>query len=224
LTRSLLIVRPEPGASATAERAASLGMKPIIMPFFAAHALAWTPPPANDFDAVMLTSANAARLGGPALARYHALPLFAVGDATAIAAGHAGFVHIITGMADANALVSRAASDGFYRLLHLCGHTHVTLHPLGCAITAIPVYEAAATDTIALPAGPFIALVHSPRAAARLAELAGDRSAIDLVAISRAARTAAGDGWHSVSTAAVPTDAAMLAIAARLCDSGGEGR
>jgi uroporphyrinogen-III synthase len=222
--RPLLILRPEPGASATAERAALLGMTPIVMPLFTTHAIPWTPPPAQGFDAVMLTSANAARFGGPALADYRALPLLAVGDATAAAALAAGFTNVIAGADDADALVSRAASEGLIRLLHLCGHTHTKLASSGCTITAIPVYEAALAAVSALPSGPLVALAHSPRAAARLAELVVDRSMIDLVTISTAAGVAAGDGWHSLSTAPTPTDAAMLAIAARVCETDGQGK
>ena len=64
--------------------------------------------------------------------------------------------------------------------------------------------------------------VHSPRAGRRLAELvdqAGiDRATIRIAAISEAAAAAAGDGWAIREAAETPDEAALLALAARLCD------
>ena len=64
MTNEVLILRPEPGAGRTAERARKLGLVPVVAPLFAIRALPWTPPDAAGFDAVMLTSANAAREAG----------------------------------------------------------------------------------------------------------------------------------------------------------------
>jgi uroporphyrinogen-III synthase len=63
-----------------------------------------------------------------------------------------------------------------------------------------------------------VALIHSPRAGHRFAELAKDRSTIAIAAISEAAAAAAGDGWQSVAAAGQPSDEALLALAARLCN------
>jgi uroporphyrinogen-III synthase len=52
------------------------------------------------FDAVMLTSANAARLAGDAMASFTALPCYAVGEASAAAAADAGFADIRVGPSD----------------------------------------------------------------------------------------------------------------------------
>ena len=41
------------------------------------------PPPAGDYDALFVTSANAVRQAGKAVKAYHGLPAYAVGDATA---------------------------------------------------------------------------------------------------------------------------------------------
>jgi uroporphyrinogen-III synthase len=82
VTRPVLVLRPEPEAQATAARAEVMGMTAVACPLFGGVPVPWTPPD-GEFDAVMLTSANAIRFGGPHLAAYRSLPLYAVGAATA---------------------------------------------------------------------------------------------------------------------------------------------
>ena len=57
----ILVLRPQPGADETAARARALGLELVVAPLFAVAPLAWTPPDPAGFDAVMLTSASAAR-------------------------------------------------------------------------------------------------------------------------------------------------------------------
>ena len=64
-----------------------------------------------------------------------------------------------------------------------------------------------------------VALIHSPRAGRRFAELVENRGSIAIAAISRAAAEAAGAGWECVEAADQPTDDALLALAARLCNN-----
>ncbi len=219
----LLILRPMPGALATLERAAALGLDAQTMPLFQIRALDWVAPDPRDFDAVLVTSANAIREGGAQLGLYQSLPLFAVGDASALAAREAGFAPVTAGSDDGAALVKTAVAAGYRRLLHLCGHVHKALATDGADITSVAVYSADAIDPApALPiSAPMVALAHSPRAAARLAAIAPDRSMIHLVTISEAAAAAAGTGWRSLQAAPLPTEGAMLAIAADLCQQGG---
>lgn len=221
MTATLLILRPQPGAGATAARAAALGFGSAVAPLFVAEPIAWPAPDPARFDAVMMTSANAARLGGDALAAYRALPLYAVGAATAAAARDAGFGDIRTGDRDAAALVEEARRDGITRLLHLAGADHIALD----APSVIRIIVYAAIERPDPLAGvtiddDMIALLHSPRAAARLAALLPrtTRARLRIAAISPAAARAAGDGWRAVEIADVPTDPALLAAAARLCD------
>ncbi|MGD9811804.1 MAG: uroporphyrinogen-III synthase, partial [Sphingobium sp.] len=61
---TVLILRPQPGADATAGRAKELGLEPSIYSLFATEPLAWTAPDPAGFDAVLLTSANTLRHGG----------------------------------------------------------------------------------------------------------------------------------------------------------------
>jgi len=63
-----------------------------------------------------------------------------------------------------------------------------------------------------------VALIHSPRAGRRFAEVAGDRSEIRIAAISTAAADAVGLGWKAVAVADQPSDEGLLALAARLCN------
>jgi uroporphyrinogen-III synthase len=211
--KPLIILRPEPGASRSAARAEALGLKPRLMPLFVVVPVEWTAPDPADYDGLILTSANAVRYGGEELQKLKALPVYAVGEATAALAREAGFDVIHIG--DGGSAGMRLPSDK--RLLHLTGHNHVEL---GTAAT-IPTYDARAVDpppNMAGVAGCVIA-VHSPRAGRKLAKLVADRSGIVIAAISEAAADACGSGWQSVHAASEPNDAALLALAARLCES-----
>ena len=222
----VLILRPRPGADATAARAAALGLDATVAPLFTVAALPWDAPAPGDHDALMLTSANAARLGGAQLAAFHALPVFAVGEATAVAAREAGFDDVRAGDADAVALLDRIAAAGFRHVLHLSGREYRDAGHPALTIDRVAVYAAdpmaeLPTQAMAALADGAVALLHSPRAAARFAALAGDRAAIRIAAISPVAAAAAGDGWACVAVADRPDDAALLAAAARLCDQAG---
>ena len=206
----VLIVRPAPDNSVTASRVAALGHEPIIVPLFDVVAQAWDAPDPSGFDAVAMTSVNAARFAGSALARYTHLPLFAVGEATAVAAAIAGFERIETGAGDADALAKRLSG----RVLHLAGADHRALQAKADVVTRV-VYAA-----IEAPVGPLpdadCALVHSPRAGAALAARVVHREPLDIVAISAAAASACGVGWRSVQVAAEPREDTMLACLAKL--------
>ena len=227
----LIVLRPEPGATATAGRARTLGLDPVVASLFAVEPLAWDPPDPARFDALMMTSANAARHAGPWLRLYAHLPAFAVGPETAVAMVKAGLSAPAVGDGDADALLSRIRADGFGHVLHPCGE-HRNSPRIGEArVTPVPVYAARAADALGPAAidaarDGAVALLHSPRAAALFATLADaaglDRGSVAIVAISGAAARAAGGGWRSVSAAPVPRDADMLAIARGLCQNGGQ--
>jgi uroporphyrinogen-III synthase len=63
-------------------------------------------------------------------------------------------------------------------------------------------------------------MIHSPRAGARFAQVARNRSALAIAAISAAAAAAAGEGWAAKAVASAPRDSALLELAARLCNHG----
>ncbi|WP_129792081.1 uroporphyrinogen-III synthase [Sphingosinicella sp. CPCC 101087] len=228
MSRELLIIRPQPGASQTAERARTLGLVPIVAPLFAFRPIAWQPPDPASFDAMMLTSANAVRHGGDALAAYVDLPCYAVGEATAKAARAAGFENVHTGPADAAALLDLMAANGVTTALHLAGLDRLELAHPALRVHAVAIYSADALDGLSAAAEAALArgalvLIHSPRAAALLSTLVGRlRARTRIAAISADAAEAAGPGWAAVSIAHRPRDEALLELAAKLCQNGGE--
>lgn len=208
----VLIIRPEPGNAATAAAVRAMGLEPVAVPLFEIAPLSWDAPDPDRFTAIAMTSANAARHGGAALERYRHLPVFAVGEATAIAARAAGFASI--GMAgDAEALGKTLSG----RILHLAGADYRPIST-DAQLTVRSVYAAMPIDPVR-PLDADIALVHSARAGERLAALVHDRRALKIVAISRRAAQACGAGWHQVSVAFTPHDDAMLECLARLCEA-----
>jgi uroporphyrinogen-III synthase len=213
--KRLVVLRPEPGASVSEARAKALGIDPILCPLFAVEPLAWDSPDPARYDALLLTSANALRHGGPGLAALAALPVVAVGEATAEAARAAGFAVTEVGTGGVDALL--AALQDQPRLLHLAGADHAKA-AASHRVHVVPIYCAVPIPAPPLPdlAGAVVA-VHSARAGARLAELARDRSKTVIAAISATAAAACGTGWAALEAADHPNDGALLALAARLC-------
>jgi uroporphyrinogen-III synthase len=215
---AVVVVRPEPGHGATIAALHAAGLDAMSLPLFAAHAVEWTPPEPETFDALLFTSAQGVRLAGSALDPLRHKPVIAVGPATAAAAREAGLSVVLTGTQDAASVVAQARLEGYARLLHLAGRDRVETG----AMTRI-VYAAdpvgIAPDAIAALAGQIV-LLHSARAAARLAELVEQaglpRAAVALVAISAKTAAAAGPGWQAVVIATAPRDDAMVAAARAL--------
>jgi uroporphyrinogen-III synthase len=219
----LLIIRPEPGASATAERTREAGLQPILLPFFEVQAVAWEWPDPAGYDALLLTSANAVRFGGAALESLRALPVHAVGERTAEAARAARLNVETVGTSDAAAAVKAASDMGHRRLLWLAGADHRPIKmprnmPKALKVTTVIGY-ASGPKTLTADVAPIIAsadavALHSPRAAAEfakaVAEFGLDRSSITLAAFSPTIAEAAGDGWHAVAVAERPADIALL--------------
>lgn len=217
MTAPIIILRPEPGASATAARVAASGLTPVILPLFAVEPVVWVLPDPGAIDALLLTSANAVRMAGPQLDRLSAMPAWCVGQATAAAARTAGLTVARIGTTDAQTLID-SSPDGGQSLLWLAGEDRRAIAiPSGFTVTTVTTYRAVPT-TIDLSClrQDAIVLVHSARAAARLAALAPDRSRLHLVAISQPVARAAGDGWRGLNIAAAPDDADMVAIARQL--------
>jgi uroporphyrinogen-III synthase len=221
--KPLLILRPEPGAGATAARATALGLTPIVRSLFRIASREWDAPDPANHDALVLTSANAVRYAGPQLTNYAHLPVFTVGSATAKAARAAGFADINTGSHNAASLFKTLEKRGFKRPLHLAGEDRTPYPDLFFDIVTRVVY---ASDPVTpdLPDEPCVALLHSARAAQRFAELCPSPVDTDIVAISAEVAAAAGSGWASITTAVAPNDDDMLALAARLCKSTGDGQ
>lgn len=221
--RSIIILRPEPGASQTEARAQRLGLDTRRCPLFEARAIAWDAPPPDGFDALLLTSAQTARLAGPQLARYRALPAYAVGRATAQALEAQGFSHVIAGDQDGSAVAAEIAAGGHRRVLHLGGRTVAPLEAGPLSLHHVAVYEMVGGAEVNLSSvlePGAILLIHSPRAGERIAARIPPerRPLFHLVAISRNALDACGQGWASGEAPDRPDDESMLALAARLCE------
>ena len=215
--RRVIVLRPEPGASETVARARQLGLDAVAIPLFAIEPLPWTAPK-DSFDGLLLTSANAVRAAGDGLAALRALPVYAVGEATGAAAVAAGLQVAVAGSSGVDALL--ASIDLELKLLHLCGEDRAIAIGARQSITAVPVYRAIQLDNPDLRAlVGNVVLVHSPRAGRRLAELVTNRGTTIVVAISKSAAAAARVGWKRTAIADQPSDQALLALAARLCNN-----
>ena len=217
----VLVLRPQPGADETAARARALGLEPLVAPLFTVKPLAWTAPDPADFDAVMLTSASAARQAAEGLKPFLRLPCYAVGEATAAAAREAGFADVHVGPDDGSSLLLMMAEEEVRAVLHPCGRDHLALDLPGVAITRIPVYAAEAAESLPGEAEGLLALLHSPRAASLFAGLVEDKSRVRIAAISARTARAAGEGWQGVAIAPRPRDVALLELAVQLCQNAG---
>ncbi|MES2443535.1 MAG: uroporphyrinogen-III synthase [Pseudomonadota bacterium] len=215
MSRPIAVLRPEPGNRVTAAVIESAGRTAIRLPLFEARPMAWEAPDPADFDALIITSANAMRHGGKGLAQLRDLPVHAVGEATAEAARRAGFRVAAMGSTGSAELIALAEAAGVRRALHLAGRER-TVEPGGIVVAVVTVY---ATEPIAVSGaavrrlGGSVVLVQSARTGERFAEIvdaAGiDRATIALVAIGRRAAAAAGTGWETVL---VPPDFAGTAL------------
>jgi uroporphyrinogen-III synthase len=216
MTRPLLVLRPQPGADATEARVRARGLTAVVAPLFRIAPREWLPAD-RPFDALLITSANAARALDLRLDR--STPVYAVGAATAEAVRATGFDRVTAGRGNVAQTVRRAAADGVRSLLHLTGVDRTGFDPDGVAIEVRAVYaaepcepEPAFAEALRAEA---VALLHSARAARRFRELAGTGHRI--AAISPAVLAAAGPGWADAVVPDRPTDDALLAAAARLC-------
>ena len=215
MTGQVAVLRPEPGNARTVARAEAMGLSAMRLPLFAYRALAWEAPEPSRFDALLLTSAAAPRLAGKAIARLRALPVVAVGPATATAAAHIGLSVAAEGSGGVDAALAIARARGFRRLLHLTGRDRVPDH---AGVTAVAVYASVLLPVTIPPLDGVVALLHSARAAARFAELMAPerRAAVALAAISDAVLAAAGPGWARAAAAPSPSDDALLRLARSL--------
>lgn len=219
--RRLFVFRPEPAARHTIRTAKGLGLDAVSIPLFELEAIEWAAPDPAGFDAILLTSANTVRMAGEGLFGLRALPVHAVGEGTAVAARVAGLGVATVGNGGIDQLLADVPAG--VRLLHLCGEDRREPSVGDHLITRLPVYRAKekadvpGLETLKGQA----AVLHSPRASRRLAELVPPpvRATVRIATISEATAEAAGEGWQEVRTAEVPRDTELLALAARLCEN-----
>ena len=222
MSADLVIIRPAPGAGRTARAARANGLTPIVHSLFEAKPLRWEPPDPALYDALIVSSATALRLGGPALTALQTLPVHAVGAATASAARALGFNVAMVGDAGIETLAHELARPTPQRFLRLAGRQHIELVEPGMLIDTAIVY---AVDPVPMPPalrerlakGAVTVALHSPRAARHFAaecdRLGLGRKDIALAALSENVADAAGGGWRHVATADAPEDARLLSAA-----------
>jgi len=227
--RGVLVTRPEPGARDTAERLRAAGFVPVLAPALCIRPVAADLGDLAGVQAVVLPSGNAL----PALpAALRAVPVLAVGDATAARAREAGFADVRSAGGDAVALTELAArrcAPANGPLLLACGRGQslklaARLRAAGFAVRRRVTY--AATPALTLPPAVRAALATDSVAAAlffsaetaaafvRLAVRAQiDVSRIDAISIGQPAAVALeGMPWRRIRIASQPTQDAMLAL------------
>ncbi len=226
MNRPLALLRPEPGWSASARAARLAGLEVAGHPLFVSEPLAWTLP-AQTFDALLVGSAAVFRHGGPQLARLTGLPVHAVGDSTADAARAAGFAVSRTGSGGLQVLLDAARGQSL-RFLRLGGDERVplTIYP-GQSVTERAVYRLRplrlepVLASVLKARSPIVAL-HSAAAArhfgAEVDRLGIERGTQFVLALAPRVAKAAGIGWAALHIADTPSDAALLAKAASLCE------
>jgi uroporphyrinogen-III synthase len=229
--RAVLVTRPEPEAQQTAQRLRALGRRAILAPMLRiAPVPARLPEPAS-VQAVIAGSINCVRALPPT---FHAVPLLAVGDATAAAARAHGFHRVRSAAGDARALASLAAATLDPAGLPLLLPTRARegqrlaadLRARGFAVLRRIVYAAYPADTLPPPAASALAagdidaaLFFSASAARSFARIirasgvAGRLGGVTACAISEAAAAALGDlGFQAVRVAARPDQESLLAL------------
>jgi uroporphyrinogen-III synthase len=218
----LIIIRPQPGADATASRAAALGIATTVTPLFEMRPVKWALPEIANYDALMITSANALTYGGPALGHLCDLPVLAVGNATAEHAKAHGFKIAATGNSGVTDLLEMPEANGFRNILWLAGTDYMAITPPApIRVDRVVVYEACALPPsdalVAALNTPAVTALHSPRAARVFNQLCDelgiDKAQQSLATLSPAIAQAAGNGWRAVAVADHPNDKALLSAA-----------
>ena len=235
----VLVTRPEPGATCTAQRLARAGHTPVMLPLTEIRPLPVIPSPeARQATAVVLTSASAVRLADDVLlAALTDKPCFAVAERTAELARARGFADVTVGPGDAKGLADLVLrrTEPASRLAYLCGRLRRDtlerlLHDAGRHCTAIETYETCDLDytgealRTCLGTEPIDAvLLYSRHAAERLGALWSEGNMPECAQSARlicvSPRTADGTTvihGRRVSIAVEPHEEAMFAI---LCDA-----
>ena len=224
--RTVWVTRAQPGAEATAARLAALGWTPLVAPLVETRPLPVAPPALDAVDALAFSSAAAVRAFADLTAQGRALPVYAVGTATARTAAEAGFARVRCAdgaLADLARLLT-AELPPAARLLH-----PGALQPAGRLpnARALPVYETVAAPELPPSArdavargGPRAVLLHSPSAARAYAALSaqapaaapGTATAILALSAACAAPVAHLAARGLLQVAARPRDADLLAL------------
>lgn len=216
---NILVIRPQPGADATAKRIRAAGLEPVVIPLFAIEPLAAPSFVPSEFDALLLTSGNAVRAAENAVLQSGGLPIYAVGSATAAALEHIGVQADYVGDEGVDRLLAIAERRGHKRLLWLAGEDRrdPDIRP-DIELETVIVYRSAP-----LPPPPDFArivsefdavMLHSARAASHFAQLCDEleipRQLVRIAAFSQAVADNVGQGWADIIVAPAPNDTLLL--------------
>ena len=228
MTLPLVVLRPEPGQTATLVAAFERGMKAVGMPLCQIEPVAWRAP-ALEFDGLLLGSANAVRHGGAELDKVAHLPALCVGATTAEVAKEAGLAVERVGEGGLQSLLDGLDGEE-RRLLRIAGEDRVALSPpASVSVETVVAYRAVyvpmSEAQSQLLRNGAVVLLHSGTLASHLASecarLDIDRSAIRIAVLAPRIAERAGEGWGRIAIAETPRDSALLAAAHGLCDKGG---
>jgi uroporphyrinogen-III synthase len=232
----LLVTRPEPDAERTAAALRARGHVVLVVPLLRIEPLQHAEIGPEPFDALLVTSANAAVAAGhhARFAQLRALPVFAVGDRSAQAMRAAGFADVISAQGDVSdlaALVAPRLKAGA-SLLYLAGADRSgdlagVLSGRGFAVKTAVVYRAVPTGAplpaaVAAMAEGVEGVLHFSRRssdayvnAARAGGLQQDHAIHGLVHFclsAQAAEPLIRAGATDTRVAPEPTEAALLAL------------
>ena len=222
----LWVTRARPSAEATAARLAAMGHRPLVSPLLTIRRLR----PRLDLTgvgAVAFTSRNGVAAFA-ALEPERGLQIFAVGDATAEAAREAGFRDVRSASGDVAALADLIAAEHEAGAVLVAGAREPAGDLPGALKAAdVPIRAAALYAAVAASGGRGFAalkagkldgvLIHSPRAARRLAHLtkglALAAGAVPAFCISPAAAgSLSGSPAFAPVAADRPDEAALLSL------------
>lgn len=231
----MLVLRPEPDGTRTAEQLRALGVEPVLTPLFERQRLDTSLPDARGFAAMAVTSAHALEVLAERgdLARYIGLKTFTVGERTAATARQLGLTEVSSAGGTLADLAEKLAHQGlsgpvFYPAArHLSGDLAKSLAPYGVMVVTARVYDMVAVT--ALPQAVLegieqgsigAALLYSRRAAETFAELLlphislAARRRLSLLCLSEnVAEPLVAHRFVRISLADYPSQEAMMALA-----------
>lgn len=189
----LIVTRPAEDAAPLCRRLAAAGHEPILSPLLEIRPVTGLAIPPGNYQAVLITSANGARVlaGRPGIERLKQAVALAVGPASAEAAREAGFGHVVAAGGDVAALARMALAtlhpeDG--PLLYVSGAVTggglaSSLAASGFEVDTVIAYEALPAAALPEPCAAALeegkadgVLLYSPRTAriwVKLVEAAG---------------------------------------------------
>jgi uroporphyrinogen-III synthase len=214
------VTRAQPGAEATAERLRALGHEPVVAPLIEVRPIPGAQVDLEGVGSIAFSSANGVAAFA-ALSGERGRRIYAVGRATGEAAQRAGFADVAFGDADVAALVRLIVEDERRpggAVLHVspaepAGDLVGALTAAGVEARRAVLYETVAT-VAATPRGIDVILIHSPKAARILAELAGGDPALKAATVRALSGSCAApmraSGFARVEVATSPTEDALL--------------